>query len=555
MAAEQVVKFAQPEIQPTPGSPTTDIEAAEVFLPPAIQPKLLALKTETIVILDFGSQYSHLIARRMRECNVFCEITPPDVQAEDFADKEIKGIILSGGPNSVYDKNAPQAPSWVYKTGVPVLGICYGMHLMAHQLGGTVDVSAKREYGHAVLRRASDDGEPLFTGLGTEIKVWMSHGDRISILPPGFHSLGESENTPAAAIRSNQFYGVQFHPEVIHTPEGTQILRNFLLRICNCSATWTPASFIQETLPQIKSQVGDESVLCALSGGVDSAVAAALIHQAIGERLHCVFVDTGLMRHQEGDRVMEAMKNLGIKNIRRLNESERFFAALKGITDPEEKRRQIGQIFIRIFETIAKSLPDVAFLAQGTLYPDVIESKTSENSATHKIKTHHNVGGLPKAMNLKLVEPLRYLFKDEVRRIGKDLGIPDQILNRQPFPGPGLAIRVIGEVTPDKVAIVRACDNIVMNEIKESGWYSILWQVFAVLTNLHTVGVMGDQRTYGHVIALRAVTSVDAMTADWAQLPYETLTRISNCIINEVPAVNRVVYDITSKPPGTIEWE
>ena len=509
---------------------------------------------EGIAILDFGSQYSRLIARRVRENHVYCEIFPPEVTREAVEHLDLRGIILSGGPASVYDEGAPQAPAWVFDAGVPVLGICYGMQLIAHQLGGKVSDASEREYGFAVIRK--NERSPLFDGLDDEIPVWMSHGDRIDDAPPGFRSVAYSENSPIAAMANDAgIYGIQFHPEVAHTPQGSLILRNFSHGICGLGGTWTAGNFAAETVERIRTQVGKGKVICALSGGVDSAVTAKLVHEAVGDQLTCIFVNNGLLRREEPERVIEVFgKNVGLKLVH-VDATERFLTALGGITDPEEKRKRIGAEFIDVFEEQAGALGEVDFLAQGTLYPDVIESQTSASSAAHKIKTHHNVGGLPERMRLKLVEPLRFLFKDEVRSVGAELGLPPVVLNRQPFPGPGLAIRVIGEVTFDKLEVLRAADWIVMDEIKADGLYDKLWQSFAVLTDTRTVGVMGDQRTYQHVVALRAVTSEDAMTADWARLPYETLARISNRIVNEVPSVNRVVYDITSKPPGTIEWE
>lgn len=510
---------------------------------------------ETVVILDFGSQYSMLIARRVREAHVYCEIVPHDTPWEKIAPLNPKGYILSGGPASVYEPGAPLAPTYVFKGGTPVLGICYGMQLMARQLGGQVIPSPKREYGHAVVHQ-NGEGEPLFANLPTSLPVWMSHGDRIAEMPLGFRSLAYSENSPIAVMGNGKgLIGLQFHPEVAHTQQGREILKNFLYNICGCSGNWTPGNFVAENVQSIANQVGEGRVICALSGGVDSAVVATLIHRAIGSQLTCIFVDNGLLRRDEPERVVNVFqKNLNM-DLRHIQAQDRFLARLKGIIDPEEKRKTIGGEFIRVFEEEARKVGDADFLAQGTLYPDVIESVTSETKAASKIKTHHNVGGLPKNMKLKLIEPLRFLFKDEVREVGLALDLPEEMVHRQPFPGPGLAIRIIGEVTPEALETLRAADWIVMNEIKKAKLYRQLWQSFAVLTSSRSVGVMGDHRTYGNVVAVRAVTSEDAMTADWARLPYDLLARISNRIVNEVPSVNRVVYDITSKPPGTIEWE
>ncbi len=513
---------------------------------------------ETVLIMDFGSQYARLIARRVREANVYCEIVPHTAGPEILDAQDVKGIILSGGPASVYEDGAPQAPGWVYNAGVPILGICYGMQLLAHQLGGKVAPAGAREYGFATISREHTNGgdEALLAGLDATIPVWMSHGDRIERMPPGFRSLAYSENSPIAVMGNGSgYYGIQFHPEVVHTPQGAEIIKNFVYRICGCSGTWTPANFVEEAAARIKEQVGKGRVICALSGGVDSAVTAVLIHRAIGDRLTCIFVNNGLLRRGEAERVRDVFgRHIGLKLIY-VDATGRFLAALKGVTDPEQKRKRIGEEFIRVFEEQARRLGQVDFLGQGTLYPDVIESTTSETKAAHKIKTHHNVGGLPERMKLQLVEPLRYLFKDEVRLAGAQMGMSPEVLNRQPFPGPGLAIRVIGEITHDKLEVLRACDWIVIDEIKRDKLYDKLWQSFAVLTDTKTVGVMGDLRTYSYVVAIRAVTSNDAMTADWARLPYETLAHISSRIVNEVPQVNRVVYDVTSKPPGTIEWE
>lgn len=514
------------------------------------------VRTESIVILDFGSQYSRLIARRVREANVYCEIVPFDASPDILHLQDVKGIILSGGPNSVYENGAPLIPAWVFDAGVPLLGICYGMQALAHQLGGSVIAGMEREYGHALLR-LNGATHALFNGLDTSVPVWMSHGDRISEMPPGFLSLAFSENSPCAVMGNEamRFYGIQFHPEVTHTQQGDQIIRNFVHGICGAAGSWTPRNFVRDSIFRIRQQVGDGKVVCALSGGVDSSVAAALIHRAIGDRLTCIFVDNGLMRRGEAQRVQTVFASqLGV-NLRFVDGTEQFLSALKGVKDPEEKRRRIGEEFIRIFENEARDIGEVDFLAQGTLYPDVIESVSPESTAAHKIKTHHNVGGLPEKMDLKLVEPLRHMFKDEVRDAGRELGLSAQSVNRQPFPGPGLAIRIMGEVTYGKLEILRAADWIVVDEIKDAGLYEELWQSFAVLTDTQSVGVMGDARTYQYVVAIRAVVSTDAMTADWARLPYETIARMSNRIVNEVPEVNRVVLDITSKPPGTIEWE
>ena len=510
---------------------------------------------EAILIVDFGSQYSRLIARRVRESKVYCEIIEHDAAWESVEHLNPRGVILSGGPASVYEPGAPTAPPWVYDKGLPVLGICYGMQVLVHQLGGEVAPSAKREYGHAVLHQNKAD-DPLFTGLPASMPVWMSHGDRIMEPPPGFETLAYTENSPVAAIGNRDgIAGIQFHPEVVHTPDGKALLDNFVHSVCGCRALWTPANFVADAIQDIRSRVGDGKVICALSGGVDSAVAATLIHKAVGEQLTCIFVNNGLLRREEPERVLETFeKHMGIPLVY-ADASDQFLDALSEVMDPEEKRRVIGEEFIRVFEREASRLGAVDFLAQGTLYPDIIESKTSENKVSAKIKTHHNVGGLPSRMRLKLIEPLRYLFKDEVREVGLELGLAEEVVYRQPFPGPGLAIRVMGEVTRDKLEVLRAADWVVMDEIKGNDLYRRLWQSFAVLTNTQTVGVTGDYRTYGHVVAVRAVTSTEAMTADWARLPYQVLARISNRIANEVPGVNRVVFDITSKPPGTIEWE
>ena len=512
------------------------------------------LQEEAVVIVDFGSQYSRLIARRVRECRVYCEIVPHNADWDDVRKINPKGVILSGGPASVYEEGAPLAPLWVYDSGLPVLGICYGMQVLTHQLGGKVVHAKEREYGHAVLHQ--NVASSLFANMPPSMPVWMSHGDQIAELPPGFQSLAYTDNSPVAVMGSDGIIGLQFHPEVAHTPQGKDLLANFLYEICGCRGLWTPENFVTRSIERIKEQVGGGKVICALSGGVDSAVAAVLLHRAVGNQLTCIFVNNGLMRREEPERVLKVFeRNLGL-NLIFVDAEERFLDKLAGVTDPERKRHVIGEEFIHVFEDVAaERLGEVHFLAQGTLYPDVIESQTDENAASAKIKTHHNVGGLPSAMSLELVEPLRYLFKDEVREAGLSLELPEEMVHRQPFPGPGLAIRILGEVTKEKLEVLRACDWIVMDEIKGANLYRDLWQSFAVLTDARSVGVMGDFRTYGYAVAVRAVTSQDAMTADWARLPYEVLAKISNRIVNEVPQVNRVVYDITSKPPGTIEWE
>jgi GMP synthase (glutamine-hydrolysing) len=512
-------------------------------------------KREAIIVLDFGSQYNMLIARRVREAQVYCELLPHDTPWEKIAPLNPRGFILSGGPASVYEENAPLAPSYVYESHLPVLGICYGMQVLTKQLGGEVTPGAKREYGHAVMHISQDDA-PLFDGLSESTTVWMSHGDKIEAMPPGFKAIAYTENSPYAVIgNKNNIYGLQFHPEVVHTPEGKTILQNFVYKVCGCKGNWTMGNFVAESMERIKTQVGNGKVINALSGGVDSSVVATLIHRAIGDQLTCIFVNNGLLRREEADRTLRVFKNNLGMNIIYVDAADRFLNRLKGIIDPEEKRKIIGEEFIHVFEDEAKKIGKVDFLAQGTLYPDVIESVSSVSNVSAKIKSHHNVGGLPARMTLKLLEPLRFLFKDEVRLVGKELGLPEEMVWRQPFPGPGLAIRCIGEVTKEKLEILRGADFILMNEIKKAKFYHQLWQSFAVLTDVKSVGVMGDFRTYGYLVAIRAVTSEDAMTADWARLPYDLMARISNRIVNEVPGINRVVYDITSKPPSTIEWE
>ncbi len=509
---------------------------------------------DAVAILDFGSQYSMLIARRVRECQVYCEIVPYDAPWETVAPLRPKGFILSGGPAGAYEPDAPLAPSYIYEAGVPVLGICYGMHVLAQQLGGRVAPGRKREYGRASLHKSVDS--PLFEYVPFSMTVWMSHGDHVVQLPPDFTTLAYTDNCPIAVMGDDRgFFGLQFHPEVVHTPDGKSILKNFLYNICGCTGNWTTANFISESIARIEEQVGKGRVVCALSGGVDSAITATLIHQAVGDQLTCIFVNNGLLRREEPERTLNAFqKNLRV-NVVHVDATDRFLRQLRGVEDPEKKRHVIGEEFIRVFEDEAAKIGKVDFLAQGTLYPDVIESAGPDIKASARIKSHHNVGGLPARMSLRLVEPLRYLFKDEARQVGLALGLPEDIVWRQPFPGPGLAVRIIGEVTRERLEILRAADWIVMNEIKKAGLYRQLWQSFAVLTGVQSVGVMGDYRTYGYLVAIRAVTSEDAMTADWAHLPYEIMAQISNRIVNEVPEVNRVVYDISSKPPSTIEWE
>ncbi len=512
------------------------------------------IHSEKILILDFGSQVTQLIARRVREQSVYSEIHPYNISIDKIREYSPKGIILSGGPSSVYDTDAPHSDPAIYDLGIPILGICYGMQLMTHQLGGKVERSEKREYGRAMMDL--DDVQDLFSGFDGRAEVWMSHGDRIDAMPDGFQRIAHTEHCPVAAMKdaARGFYGVQFHPEVVHTPRGAEMLGNFLFTVCECRPVWTMASFIETEVEDIRRKVGDGRVICGLSGGVDSSVVAVLIHRAIGDQLTCVFVNNGLLRKGEAEKVVNLFSKHFKINLKYVDATDRFLDKLNGVIDPEQKRKIIGNEFIFLFEEEAKKLGKVDYLAQGTLYPDVIES-VSIKGPSAVIKSHHNVGGLPEKMNLKLLEPVRELFKDEVRLLGRELGMPDEVIHRQPFPGPGLAIRCIGEVTAERLEILREADAVVLDEIRKAGLYRDIWQSFAVLLPVRTVGVMGDARTYDYTIALRAVNSLDGMTADWVKLPYELLGSISSRIINEVKGVNRVVYDISQKPPSTIEWE
>lgn len=516
---------------------------------------------DKILILDFGAQYTQLIARRVRELNVLSLVENFDFPYEKVIELNPKGIILSGGPSSVYQPGAPLPDKRILESGIPILGICYGLQVVAHLLGGEVDRSSHQEFGKALL--IVDDSTDLLADVGDVTKVWMSHADKVTILPPGFKPIAHTDNSPVAALSSKQrkIFGVQFHPEVIHTAKGKEILANFVFKVCGCTADWQPGNFIDEKVAEIREKVGSEKVICAMSGGVDSAVAAVLIQRAIGSQLHVVHIDNGLMRKDESKRVVEYFGNPSLRgktnfkmNLHHVDATETFLKKLRGVADPEKKRKIIGNTFIEVFEKVAHEIRDVRFLAQGTLYPDVIESQ-SHKGPSAKIKTHHNVGGLPEVMKLQLIEPFRLLFKDEVRMVGRELGIADEVIGRHPFPGPGLAVRVLGEITPEKLEILREADDIFIDEIRRYGIYGSIWQAFAVLLPVQSVGVMGDERTYEYTIALRAVTSEDGMTADWAQVPYDLLAKVSNRIINEVRGVNRVVYDISSKPPATIEWE
>lgn len=508
-----------------------------------------------IIVIDFGSQFNQLIARRVREHNVYCQVEPSDISIERIRSLNPQGIILSGGPSSIYEDNSPSIDKSLFDLGVPILGICYGMHYMVHSLGGKIKKAQKKEYGFANLNVIGSD--PLFKDMGTGFQCWMSHGDSAMELPENFIITASTENTPIAAIANHKkkFYGLQFHPEVEHSINGSKMIGHFLFDVCHCAKSWTMKSFCDGAVSQIKDSVGDKKVIMGLSGGVDSSVAATLIHKAIGKNLFCIFVDNGLLRKNEKETLEKSLINNLDLNIRFVDEKEKFLSGLKDVTDPEKKRKIIGSLFIDVFEAEAAKIEGAEFLGQGTLYPDIIESKSAFGGPTSIIKSHHNVGGLPEKMKLKLIEPLQLLFKDEVRKLGAELGINEDLIWRQPFPGPGLAIRIMGEITASRLEILREADAVLLEEIRKAGLYRELWQSFAVLLPIKSVGVMGDKRTFANCIAIRAVTSNDAMTADWAKLPHDLLGKISNRIINEVEHINRVVFDITSKPPGTIEWE
>ncbi len=508
-----------------------------------------------IIVIDFGSQFNQLIARRVRENGVYCQVEPSDISIEKIKEMNPVGIILSGGPSSIYEPDSPSLDKELFQLGIPVLGICYGMHFMVHALGGMIQRAEKREYGFATL--SVKEEKPLFRDMGSEFQCWMSHGDSAVELPHGFVVTASTPNTPIAAIahHTKKLFGLQLHPEVEHSVNGSLMIHHFLFDVCQCEKTWNMQSFSDGAIAQIKAAVGDQRVIMGLSGGVDSSVAATLIHRAIGNNLYCIFVDNGLLRHNEREQLEKSLTaNLNM-NIRFVDARDKFLTALEGVTDPETKRKIIGKLFIQVFEAEAQKIENVGFLGQGTLYPDIIESKSAFGGPTSIIKSHHNVGGLPEKMKLKLIEPLQLLFKDEVRKLGLTLGIPEELIWRQPFPGPGLAIRIMGAVTPERLDILRRADTILLEEIRSAGLYRKLWQSFVVLLPIKSVGVMGDKRTFANCVAIRAVTSNDAMTADWAKLPHDLLGKISNRIINEVDKINRVVFDITSKPPGTIEWE
>jgi GMP synthase (glutamine-hydrolysing) len=508
---------------------------------------------EEIIVLDFGGQYTQLIARRVRELGVYCEIVPFNTPYEKIVEKKPKGLILSGGPSSVYDTGAPHCDRRLLHAGIPVLGICYGLQLQAYFLGGQVEASNRREFGHAELEVVGQS--PLFDGLPRQLSVWMSHGDYVCAPPPGFTIIAQTDNAIGAVEdRDRRLYGVQFHPEVVHTPDGKAILKNFLTHVCGTRGDWTMGSFSESAIERIRKQVGSGRAICGLSGGVDSSVAATLVDRAIGDRLTCIFVDNGLLRKNEFEQVLEVYRQKMHLNVIGVRAGERFLSRLKDVTDPERKRKIIGEVFIDVFQEEAAKLGPVDFLVQGTLYPDVIES-TSVKGPSAVIKSHHNVGGLPEKMHLKLVEPLRELFKDEVREVGRQLGLPAEIIERHPFPGPGLAVRILGEITPERLRLVREADAIVIEEIRRARLYNEIWQAFAVLLPVSSVGVMGDMRTYENAVAIRAIASQDGMTADWVRLPYDVLARISGRIVSEIRGINRVVYDISSKPPSTIEWE